>query len=206
MSYCVIIITHDSEPYTVFDELRQSYFLKHNIPHVFIKNDSNLYNMFGTFINFLKQNNDLINYDYIVRINSSTFLNIELFEQYLNTFPTTNCYAGYFGGIINNIELPKKNTDFISGTCITFSKDVIHKLTQTVQINYNKEDDLVIFDYMNNFNISRTFVPMYWCDNNIMPNDETMLNIIKNFPLVRIKNLNKYLDINIWKNILNLKN
>lgn len=205
MKYFVTVLTHNSSPYNTFDNFRKEYFIRKNIHHMFVYNSSKIFDMYKVFIEMLQSNSSLLDYDYIVRVNSSTFLNIPILENILKELPSENCYAGYFGGIINNNRLPVTPNDFISGTCIVFSKDVLKKLINIPIQNFNKEDDLVYFDFMRQFNIPRTFIPMYWYDNNILPALEELKTVLQKFPLVRIKNKNREtIDIPIWKNIVDI--
>lgn len=205
MNYFVTVLTHNSAPYTSFDSFRKEYFVNKNVPHTFVHNSSRIFDLYKVFIETLQTNTTLSNYDYIVRVNSSTFLNIPALESIINTLPIENCYAGYFGGIINNVRLPVTPNDFISGTCIIFSKDIIKKLINLPVQNSNKEDDLIYFDIMRQLNIPRTFIPMYWYDNNILPSIDELKERIQKFPLIRIKNQNREaIDIPIWNNLLNL--
>jgi len=205
MKYFVTVLTHSSSPYTSFDNYRKEYLTHKNVPHTFIYNSSSIFNLYNIFIETLQTNSNLLNYDYIVRVNSSTFLNIPIFENIINNLPVVNCYAGYFGGIIDNVRLPATPNDFISGTCIIFSKDVIKKLINLPVQNSNKEDDLIYFDIMRQFNVPRTFIPMYWYDNNISPSIKELKEKLQKFSLIRIKNKNReIIDIPIWKNLMYL--
>jgi hypothetical protein len=198
MKYSIVTLTHNSDPYNFFDSIKAEYLNNFNIPHTCIFSNSSK-EMFKNFITFLKTNKTWSEYDYILRVNSSTFLNIPKLEEAIKLLPKQNCYAGHYGDIINNILQPIKPTDFVSGTCIIFSRDVLRKLSEIDTHIAFENDDLEIFRYMTQFNIPRIPIHMYWYDNNQLPTSQHILDILNKYPLLRIKNNeNREIDKQIW--------
>jgi len=215
MKYGIITLTHDSSLYNFFDNIKRKYLQKRGILHTFVYNSNNIqstqnpsdimyhsnligdcgiYTMLDKFImtlNVLKNNSDWNNCDHILRANSSTFLNIPILEKHIEQLPKTNCYAG---AIIRN--------EFISGTCIIFSKDVIQQLSQisTKHEHIQTEDDLLISNYMKKFQIPVINIPMYWYDKNIIPSKEEISKVLQQYPLIRVRNLDRLnVDTKIWE-------
>lgn len=219
MKYKAIVLTYNNPIYNFFDCIKRKDLQDRNIPHQFVYNDTvmiDLYNetnnsvlitsagifsMFNKFIHTIKDSS-YNEFDYIVRANSSTFLNFPLLEQFIEKLPKENCYAGYF-------TQPGTPKDFVSGTCMIFSKDIINKL-QNININYipSKEDDLVIFDLMNQFKIPKTYIPMYWYNNNTIPEKDELNNVLNEYPLIRVNNPSnrEVFDKAIWNMIAQIKN
>lgn len=174
----VIVIASFDNPYFIdFIKIRKLQFKAQNIPHCFVfegdcpgtyerdihdifvpkvkskfntKNEQYL-NMTLKFLKTL-QLVDEQQYDYIVRVNISTYLNMNLLSKKLESEPRTN----YIGG--NTLEFPLSdwsiqptgNVKFVSGTCMIFSKDIIYKLKQ---IHYDNPDlethtDDVVLSYL----------------------------------------------------------
>lgn len=214
-TFGILTLTHDAPIYNFFDKIKRQYYINNNVDAAFVYNtplkiqsNSNniyykvgnscidgIYSMFDKFIFTLKQFNNWLNYDYIIRANSSTFINIDKIYKIIQELPNEECYAGYY-------TYPGTQKDFVSGTCIIFSKDIIRKLAELPldHFKYHREDDLIIFDYMNKFNILKTFIPMYWYDTNIIPNDEDFYMHMEQYPLLRIKNSTNrdIIDTHIW--------
>jgi len=218
MKYGIITLTYDDPLYNFFDDIKRQYYQKNNILNVFVYNvttpvdkikntsdviyvsnlagGSGIYTMFDKFIATLQSNQNWNDFDYIIRANSSTFLNLPLLEEYIKKLPQENCYAG-------PCTMPITPKDFISGTCIIFSKDVIKMLSKIKEKHENRrlEDDLIIFQYMKNFKVPLTNIPMYWYDKNIIPTKNEISDILKKYPLIRINNQKDRfkIDTTIWK-------
>lgn len=128
------------------------------------------------------------NYDYILRINLSTYINFPKLHTLLYTYPRSKLLVGYI------YLFPLQDWDiykyvphkFISGTCMIFTPDVAQHL-KTYKLNdpilYKHFDDTVIshlclpaIDYL--WKIELLFV-----HNNRFISDEELLS----YPIIRIK-------------------
>jgi hypothetical protein len=123
-------------------------------------------------------------------------LNIPVLEKVMENLPSTKCYAGA-------CSMPIQPKDFISGTCMVFSKDVAELLTKSVTCQHEHrhvEDDLIIFEYMKQYGIPLTNIPMYYYDKNIIPSYDEISKILEQYPLIRVKNMadRMKIDTAIW--------
>jgi hypothetical protein len=153
---------------------------------------------------------DETNYDYILRVNISTFLNIPLLLNLLEKQPRIKFAGGSL--LIQRYHFPhehillerfpenrKGSFEMISGTCMIFSKDVINYL-KTLPIEsklYESAFDDVILsflvkEYCNVF----TNIPMTFHVGN------RVIGIKYGFPLYRVKHYDRKNDIIVWKNLL----
>jgi hypothetical protein len=153
-----------------------------------------IYEMFKKFYYFIKNNLKIIEqYDYIVRCNSSTFINFNKLNKIINELPKENCYAGY---MLNHI--------LASGTCNIFSKDVIRKIAETdiEQIPYkNNYDDVAISNLLTEtYKIFPVNVDLYNCSINRTPTEEEIKDAL-NHTIIRVRNnFNRELfDVQIWE-------
>ena len=142
MSFYVFIITSRDNPlYEEFDKMRRRLMEAKGIPHKFLINGPlpSGYTLKedevlgadpsftpGMFWKFYHACNDLLGAgaeDYIVRVNSSTFLNFDvLANEVIPSLPKERCLAGpYF-------QEPEVPFPFVSGTVMIFSRDVIADL------------------------------------------------------------------------------
>jgi len=128
--------------------------------------------------------NELDKYDYIIRTNSSTFLNFPILEKHIEKLPKTQCYAGCIA-----------YNKFISGTCIIMTKDVIEKIIQSpYKDDYKKRnehvlDDVLIGKIMAHNNINMINIPMHqFADLYDVPNDENIINALNTSPIIRVRN------------------
>jgi hypothetical protein len=62
--------------------------------------------------------------DYIIRVNSSTFVDFANLARLLDPLPRQKCFAGH----IMHLEEGPKITEFMHGTAMIFSKDIIEYL------------------------------------------------------------------------------
>lgn len=175
---------------------------------VFYKNDSSneiqnlnpadcnvkhVHEMFKKFYYFCKVNIELINrYDFIVRCNSSTFVNFKKIKELVNTLPTSNCYAGY-----------KLNDVLVSGACNIFSKDIIARIVNTdiEEIPYRDNyDDVAIGNLLaGRYGIPPLHIDRYDLSNNIIPHSDEIAHAL-NYYTVRVRNnINReHFDVQIW--------
>ena len=157
-------------------------------------------------LKFLKslQRIDETQYDYILRVNLSTFIHFEALITILKIQPRTK----YVGGHMMTFPIadwrlnPVEPTKFISGTCMIFSKDVISML-KTIEYDYyvlyEHNDDLVISYLTNVYTNHLSHVPMVFLENDRRPSREE----IHQNALFRVKHYSDRLyDIDIWKYLL----
>ena len=141
-------------------------------------------------VKFLKalQKVDTTKYDFILRINLSTYINFPKLHALMYTYPRTKMIVGYIYlfPLHDWDEYRYKPHKFISGTCMIFTPDVAAHL-KTYKLNdpvlYKHFDDTVIshlclpaIDYL--WKIELLFV-----HNNRSISDEELLE----FPIIRIK-------------------
>ncbi len=128
--------------------------------------------------------------DYIVRANSSTFINFEKLEEWLAKLPRKECYAG---AIVDEI--------FVSGTTIVFSKDLLDILIDTkfTLKERRRLDDVAIGLVMKRLNFLPINMPMMHFTKNVRPS-EIDFTEASQYPLVRVRNDEdrSNLDHDIW--------
>jgi hypothetical protein len=118
-----------------------------NIMHKTIESIDYLFNALGC------------KYDYIVRTNISTIVNIPKLKDYFNELPKKNVYTGgsilnlnwidYNSGIVDDSLF---GTEYAQGTCIILSKDVVeHMIKNKKNIRYDVVDDISFGVYVKNF-------------------------------------------------------
>ena len=139
-------------------------------------------------MNAMKYINQKYSYDYVVRTNVSTVINIKNLLDYFVTIPKTN-YTGGF--IIFNW--------FYSGIFIVFSKD-ISELLCNIDLNreniYEVMDDVLIMELINKCRLTRTdisntkYTMEYCTSNDISLHDDIEYNIEKyaNVLCYRVRN------------------
>ena len=84
-------------------------------------------------------------YDYIYRTNLSTFVRFDIFLEFCRTLPTTNVYCGH--------KLRDYGIDFVSGTGIIMSRDIVKRLLKEPP-SFFIQDDLTIGKTMSSWGIS----------------------------------------------------
>lgn len=222
MKICTVILTHDDPLYNHFDGIKRKYLEKSNEDFLFVYNgtdtskhnlNNNTYNyysdivhpsgipvMFEKFIDVI--NSGLLNdYDYVIRVNSSTFIDLKQIRQNLID-KKENVYMGFF----------YPNWDFVSGACSIFSKDVLKKLTENVHlVNKNQEDDTAIGSLMSRLNIPKTFLDRACFETHIqdthitVPSVSVVQEALKQ-PQIRIRNNSnrEVIDKGIWNIIADI--
>lgn len=180
MSYFVFIITSRNNPeYEIFDSIRRKqmnelgvqyrFLLNGILPEGYTLQDDELYftdSSFtpGMFIKFYQACKNMLMLehglpDYIIRLNSSTFVDFLKIPGLLNRLPTSKCIGGLH---LQYQHDPSKF--FISGTAMIFSKDVIEYLVTTIDINSSiGPDDFALSDILipfcgNSINLSSFFL------------------------------------------------
>lgn len=81
-------------------------------------------------------------YDFVLRTNLSSFVNVRNVLSYVNTKPR----HGFFGGYLVS--------SFISGTCILFSRDIGHRLTSDLHYHDMTHDDVLMSSIVRKHGIS----------------------------------------------------
>jgi hypothetical protein len=118
-----------------------------NIMHKTIESMDYLFNVLGC------------KYDYILRTNISTIVNIPKLKDYCSGLPKKNVYTGwsilnlnwldYNSGVVDNSLF---GTEYASGTCIIISQDVaLHILKNKKNIRYDLVDDLSLGLYIKTY-------------------------------------------------------
>jgi hypothetical protein len=221
MKICSIILTYPSELYIKFDECKRKYYDYINHDYFFLYNSptdntiegKNNYNyvadcnnpsgipiMYEKFIWFLK-NNNLDDYDYIIRENSSTFVNIRNIKNSITEYKDKT-YMGFY----------EKNWDFVSGACTIFSKDLIQELKKRDIHSPHIEDDVYLGKIMRELGVTKTFLDRYSIEHyNQIPPTSVIEEALK-YPQIRIRNDvvgradRNIVDVGIWNLILNVQN
>jgi len=229
MKICTAVMTYDDPLYNHFDKIKRAYLEKNNEDYYFVyngtdnsKNDlskrslnyySDIHNEGGIPVIYLKfinliQSGIFNNYDFIIRVNSSTFINMDIIREKLATLKD-NIYMGFFDPAWH----------FVSGACIIFSQDMLQLLAKNFNtVNYFKEDDVVIGDIMTSQNVNKTYLDRY-CLHNLtaVPSEEEIQKALT-YPQIRIRNhLNNQgiyegmgsknraiVDVGIWNKISNI--
>lgn len=226
MKICTLVLTYDAPLYNYFDDLRRKYLnskqadyffvyngvdeTKHNIGQQCYNFKTDIYQesgipaMFDKFIDII--NSGLLDeYDYIIRTNSSTFINIDKIKDALiNSNVTENLYMGFF--------FP--NWNFVSGACSIFSKDAINLIKHNFHlVNKYQEDDVAIGELMHRLNVPKTFLSRYSFESHIqdthvvVPTDEEIKAALEH-PQIRVRNNSNrdLIDKGIWNSIIRLIN
>ena len=226
MSYFVFIISSRNNPiYEQFDIMRRTQMNTLGISHKFLLNgalpegyemkDDEEYHedtsftpgMFRKFYDACKNLYSTNNIpDFIIRCNSSTFIDFEKFQRkFLNNLPKT----GFVGGpIVEENTVPRP---FISGTIMMFSKDIIYKLVNNVDINHpyiREYNDDVALSYIISETICNTFCQ--FMTNLILYSQITSENYRIELPehafIIRVRNDvdREKNDIFVWKELIKL--
>lgn len=221
VKYGIINLTHRAELYDYFDEIKLNYYQRGGVLFKYIYNEPKdrskkdhemvyvsdcsdpagrpaMLEKFLWAIKELESDPAWADCDFIIRTNSSTFINLELLNKILDELPKRRCYAG-----------PVFINRWISGTCIVFSCDVARYLAKIKpgKERYGYDDVVLGRNYMRRRLIKMRDIPIYdYCDNKIR-SIETVGEILETFPLVRIRNNeNRMLyDIDIWNKIAQVK-
>ena len=217
-TYFVFIITSRDLPiYEQFDSMRRLQMNSLGIPHKFLINgslpvgytlqDDEEYfedtsftpGMFMKFYNACKHLDT--NYDFIIRVNSSTFINFLGIPSLLVQLPKEKSRAGYPLTFYHDT-----NKIFIAGYLMIFSKDVINYIINEISLDqpviYNSPDDCSLSIVTEKYcgyliwNLTKYF--------EFIQGDNFDFTCIKPSTLFfRIKNTDRIsTDINIWKNLL----
>lgn len=167
----ILVISYDDPLYKAMDAMRLKVFSKRNIPIYFAYNgvgtaycnkesmyvannnmNPTMYNKLVIASDYLLKN-EWADVDYIVRANSSTFLNPDILDEQIQLLPNENCFAG-----------SDLRGTLISGMFMVFSKDVVRKIISSGTIpghhHLNRYyDDEGICMQMRDWGIPRTIMP-----------------------------------------------
>jgi len=216
MKIIVLVVTHNWDLYNFFDNIKVNYLKSKNIDYRLLYNgtdkslddrDSNKVNyytdegyipaMLQKFLSYMLEDN---NYDYVIRVNSSTFLNIDKVLEELELHKDKDdLYMGYF----------HSSWEFCSGALTVFSKSVIDKLLEGKDsLQYNIEDDVAIGNYLKSKGIEKTYLERYNISDRKSTPDEEEIKEALTFPQIRIRNdFNRdIIDKGIWSTIEKLLN
>ncbi len=219
MKICTVVLTYDDPLYNHFDRIKRNYLssknedfyfvynglddTKHNLSEKQYNYKTDIYNssgipvMFDKFIDIVKSGL-LDEYDFVIRVNSSTFINVDKLREELST-KNTQVYMGFF----------YPDWQFVSGACTIFSQDVLKKLVSySNSISTCREDDVVIGEIMSHLSIPKTFLDRYCFESHIQDTHITVPSIEEiekalTFPQIRIRNNSNrdLIDCGIWNNI-----
>lgn len=222
MKICSVILTYDDPLYNYFDDIKRKYLEQKQSDYLFVYNGINntkhnlankTYNyysdvkhpagipaMFNKFVDVI--NSGLLNeYDFVIRVNSSTFINMDVIRENL-LHKTNNVYMGFF----------HSNWRFVSGGCIIFSQDVLQRLAENAHlVNKFIEDDVAIGELMYRLNVPKTYLERYCFESHIqdthitVPSDSIIEEALKS-PQIRIRNNSNrdLIDKGIWNTISRL--
>jgi hypothetical protein len=174
MSYCVFIISSRNNPcYEKFDSIRRKHLKSLAIPYKILLNgalpegyvlqDDEEYTpeeeMTPTMtLKFLRGCRRLAEDglpDFIIRVNSSTFVDFNRITRLLTVLPSEKCLAGH------NMHMKEESgiTEFMHGTAMIFSKDVIQYL---LDVQYYPSENKCINDYADD--VSLSIIAKQYCE------------------------------------------
>lgn len=132
-----------------------------------------------------------LNYDYVFRTNSSSYVDKQKLIEYVTDKPLDDYYSGvigYYNGI-----------NFASGSGYFLSKNLVNKVIKNSNLwNHTLIDDVAISDLLKNFNITPSKNPRYdiLSNTNDIPTDYFHYRLITS---------DRNIDIDNMYNIFNLK-
>ena len=209
MKIIVLVVTHNLDLYNFFDNKKVEYLKSKNIDYRLLYNstdrslddrDNNKVNyytdegyipaMLQKFLCYMLEDN---NYDYVVRVNSSTFLNIDkVIEEIEHHKEKDDLYMGWF----------HSSWEFCSGALTIFSKSVIDKLIEGKDLlQYDIEDDVAIGRYLKSKGIEKTYLERYDISDRKSTPEEEEIEVALTFPQIRIRNDfdRNTIDKGIWE-------
>jgi hypothetical protein len=212
--YGIVTLTHNTDLYNQMDAIKRELYA--GLPHFFVYNEpadrvknetdvifrssgihpSGVPMMFEKFIYCLRNYTSTTRWlscRYVIRSNSSTFLNLPVLIEYLNRLTPRHCYAG-------SITFDT----FISGACIIFSWDAIEALlSHCWRFDIHDTDDVVISRVMNYAKIPMTDIPMKFLVDNVIPGDNEIIEMLERYPLIRVRNNadRERIDLAIWNSL-----
>lgn len=125
------------------------YFGNHNkneiLDNIIYTTDIEDYKCTKKTITALKMINN-IDFDFVVRTNSSSYIDKKMIYNFLLNKPKEN----YYGGIVGTCD----NLEFASGACFVLSKNIVSLISENYsKIDYDLIDDVAISKLLTNFNV-----------------------------------------------------
>lgn len=218
MKILTLTLTVDTPFYNFFDDIKRQYLRKNNEDFLFVYNgkqrieddptvinystdsDSNgtgIPVMFDKFINALERENNLEKYDFVIRCNSSTFVNVDVIRSVLKDYSSKeHLYLGNFNNSWN----------FCSGACCIFSRKTLKALVDNKnKVNVKSvPDDVAIGEILSVSGVSKTFIhntPNYINLVDVPPY-ENIFEALKS-PWIRVRNDHnrEVIDKAVWRQI-----
>jgi hypothetical protein len=167
--------------------------------------------MIQKFLKGLKEINEK-EYDYIIRVNISTFMNIPLLLSILEKEKRTKYAGGSLllqkynldinNPVVQRFPLYLKNVfEMISGTCMIFSNDVIEYLKTLplfLPFYEHSYDDVILSFLVKEYTDSFVNIPMTFHVGN------RVIRCKEGFPLYRIRHTDRSYDILVWKELIRI--
>jgi len=123
-----------------------------------------------------------IDFDYIFRTNSSSYIDKQMLVDYIKDKPKEKYYSGVIGEYYNGIK-------FSSGSGYFISKDLVDLVIENIhKWDHDYIDDVAIADVLRNFDIYPSANSRY----DVYPNNEIPLEYFH----YRLKTDDRYYDIN----------
>jgi hypothetical protein len=159
--------------------------------YLVVKED--LYNTSKKFIESLKMIKDF-DFDYIVRTNSSSYIDKFKIEEFLKNKPNEK----FISGIIGRHE----SVNFVSGACFFMSKDIVNFILENEKdIDLNIIDDLSLgyFFQKHNIQITNKDVTRFWADKEHIIKTHKISMEYFHYRIFTGSNTERYNDIEIMK-------
>ncbi len=209
MKIIVLVVTHNQDLYNFFDDIKVKYLKSKNIDYRLLYNGTdrslddeqnnkvNYYTdeesipaILEKFLHYLEGDND---YDYVIRVNSSTFFDIDkVLEEIAKHKDKEDLYMGYFD----------PEWIFCSGALTIFSRSVVCKLLEGKQyIQTDIEDDWAIGRFLTSKGVEKTYLERYNISDRQSTPDEEEIEEALTYPQIRIRNDfdRDVIDKGIWK-------
>jgi hypothetical protein len=232
MNIFVVVVTTFRPVFMKINELRRQQCKKYNIPILFVYNgnipegyvlkpdercfpmDNHAPAMFLKFKYAIQEiyNAHNVNPDYIVRINSRTYVNFENLKYFMSYVGKDKVAAGPF--------LFNENKIYMLGTCMIFSKDVAQRFAAEDNVKgpvlWHSDDCTIswaIKDYANFYDMTTFNENVAMCSKKVMPtelppfSDKTVIFRIKSgvdggLPYGTPLSPEEEIDIQYWKLLL----
>jgi hypothetical protein len=174
MSYCVFIVSSRNSPcYEKFDSIRRKHLKSLAIPYKFLLNgalpegyvlqedeeytpeETMTPTMALKFLRACRRLGENGFPDFIVRVNSSTFVDFDTLGYMLNSLPHEKCLAGH------NMHMEEETgiTEFMHGTAMIFSRDIIQYL---LDVESSPSETKCINDYPDD--VSLSIIAKQYCE------------------------------------------
>jgi len=218
MNILTLTLTIDTPFYNFFDDIKREYLRKNGEDFLFVYNGKNRaeddntiinynsesnYNgtgipvMFDKFIYSLEHENKLEKYDFVIKCNSSTFVNVDVIRDVLKSYSSEeHLYLGNFNDSWN----------FCSGACCIFSRKTLKLLIDNKKkVNYeNMPDDVAIGETLKACGVDKTFIHNTTNYINLVevPPHENIYEAFKS-PWIRVRNDHnrEVIDKAVWSQI-----